>query len=387
MGLGTKADLIKAANGVFRPRQMPSIETQEPAPSPYADALRRRAELSITPQERMASGMAPASISMPATGTYGKLMTGLTRPSGGLSSEGKYGGFFSAGDLESAISGSAMRFATEVPRALRAEAGQRYGELEKLYKGAQPSNLQSRRLMGNIRVGEGTDALRKFFGSTGLQRQYAEKLGNWYAQNAAPAEEYLATAQQIESTPVSNLATAIASQTYGMNPDLARGKFSGLDKRMFEEQRDVQYRQQYGVPYEQYQFQQEQATSAAREAAKSQIAQIEASTGSTIGQIRDFSRLNDQALYNAVNMQDVQYEDESGGIVSTSAPQAIATALSYLDAGDQDSVVNFISNIRQSEGQDDVARLIEAIIGLRTRSTSRNLGYLEDYLLTNPYGE
>lgn len=391
MALGTKNDLIKAANGVFRPRQVPPIETQGGDPySPYVDALRRRTELSMNPQDRAYYGVVPSSISMPLTKTYSGMMTGLTRPSGGLSSEGKYGGFFSAGDLESAISGSAMRFATEAPSALRAQAGQRYNELNRAYSNARPSSYQTRRLMGNIRPGEGTEGLQRFFGSTDLQRQYAQKLSDWYAQNAAPAEEYLATAQQIESTPVSNLASAIASQTYGMNPDLARGKFAGLDKRMFEEQRDLQYRQQYGIPYDQYQFQQEQATGAARDAAKAQIAQIESATGIPISRIRDYSLMNDKTLYETINMQDVQYEDNNGEIVSVSAPQAIAQALSYMNPGgdmDVESLQNFIANIRLSEGQDNIARLIEAIVGLQARSSTRNLGYVEDYYLTNPYVE
>jgi hypothetical protein len=172
-----------------------------------------------------------------------------------------------------------------------------------------------------------------------------------------------------------------------MNPDLARGKFAGLDKRMFEEQRDIQFRQRFGVPYEQYKFEQDQAMGTAREAAKSQIAQIESATGNTISQIRSYSRLNDQSLYQAVNMPDVQFQDENGETVSTSATQAIETALSYYDAGDEDSIVKFIGDIKQRQGQEDVARLIEAIIGLRSRAATTNRGYFADYLLTDPYGE
>jgi hypothetical protein len=369
MALGTRNDLIKAANGVFRPRQTPPVEPPAPDTSPYLEAMQRKASYSSTPSQRMYTGAAAPSTAMSPTQTYGKLMTGLTRPSGGLSSEGKYGGFYSAGDLETAISGSAMRFATEAPSALRSGASQRYAQLDPMYGIAQRQYLMP-------------GAYDK-----DMQKKYVRQLGEWYAQNAAPAEEYLATAQQIESTPVSNLATAIASQTYGMNPDLARGKFAGLDKRMFEEQRDIEYRQRFGVPYEQYKFAQEQNTSAARDAAKSQIAQIEAATGSTIGQIRDYSRLNDQSLYSAINMQDVQFEDENGEVVSTSAPQAISMALSYYEDGDGESITGLIGDIGQREGQQDLARLIEAIIGLRSRATTRNLGYIDDYLLTNPYGE
>jgi hypothetical protein len=214
-----------------------------------------------------------------------------------------------------------------------------------------------------------------------LLRDYANNvLGNWYAQNAAPAEEYLATAQQIESTPVSNLATAIASQAYGMNPDLARGKFSGLDQRMFEERRNQQYMSQFGVPYEQYKFQQDQQLGTAREMAKSQVAAIEAATGMNLSQIRDFSGLNDTAVYNALTMGDVQYEQD-GEIVSSPAASVVQEALGMFNSGDEEGLNSFIENIRQSEGQSDVARLIEAIVGLQARKSSRNIGYLEDYWL------
>lgn len=369
MGLGTRKDLIKAANGIFRPREVPPVEPAPADTSPYEEAMMRRSAFSTTPMQRLGTGMNTPAAQMPSTATYGKLFGGLTRPMSGLSSKGKYGGFYSAGDLETAISGSAMRFATEAPQLLRSQARERYNKLDPMY-----------------------DIIRREYLMPGsynkdLQRQYVRQLGEWYAKNAAPAEEYLATAQQIEATPVSSLASSIASQVYGMNPDLARGKFSGLDKRMFEEQRDLRYRQDYGMPYEQYRDVLDTQTDALKEQSKSQVAQIEAATGSTISQIRNYSRMNDQALYGELNMQDVQYQDNNGDIVSTSTPEAIGIALGYFNDDDQDSIIKFIQNIRNSEGQEDVARLIEAIIGIRTRSSSRNIGYLEDYFLNNPYGE
>jgi hypothetical protein len=51
------------------------------------------------------------------------------------------------------------------------------------------------------------------------------------------------------------------------------------------------------------------------------------------------------------------------------------------NSGDEEGLNSFIENIRQSEGQSDVARLIEAIVGLQARKSSRNIGYLEDYWL------
>jgi hypothetical protein len=378
--LGTKTDLIKAANGIFRPRVAPQVEqpTPQAPPSPYEQAISRRLALSMTPDQRLASTEAAPGASMAPTSSYQKLLSGVTRPMGGLSSKGKYGGFYSAGDLESAISGSAMRFATEVPSYLRSQAGQRYSDLESMYGKAMlgGQSTVAQRQGGGFRAFEEATQNR-----SPLLRDYANNvLGNWYAQNAAPAEEYLATAQQIESTPVSNLATAIASQAYGMNPDLARGKFSGLDQRMFEERRNQQYMSQFGVPYEQYKFQQDQQLGTAREMAKSQVAAIEAATGMNLSQIRDFSGLNDTAVYNALTMGDVQYEQD-GEIVSSPAASVVQEALGMFNSGDEEGLNSFIENIRQSEGQSDVARLIEAIVGLQARKSSRNIGYLEDYWL------
>jgi hypothetical protein len=378
--LGTKTDLIKAANGIFRPRVAPQVEqpTPQAPPSPYEQAISRRLALSMTPEQRLASTEAAPGASMAPTSSYQKLLSGVTRPMGGLSSKGKYGGFYSAGDLESAITGSAMRFATEVPSYLRSQAGQRYSDLESMYGkallGAQ--GTVSQRQGGGFRAFEEATQNR-----SPLLRDYANNvLGNWYAQNAAPAEEYLATAQQIESTPVSSLATAIASQAYGMNPDLARGKFSGLDQRMFEERRNQQYMSQFGVPYEQYKFQQEQQTSAARELAKANIAAVESATGATVSQLVNASGMNETAIYNALAMNDVQYEQD-GEIVSVPAAAAIDTALGYFNNNDDESVGAFIENIRQSQGQEDLARLIRAIIAHQARRESRNIGYLEDYFL------
>jgi len=271
-----------------------------------------------------------------------------------------------------------MRFATEVPSYLRSQAGQRYSDLESMYGKAMlgGQSTVAQRQGGGFRAFEEATQNR-----SPLLRNYANNvLGNWYAQNAAPAEEYLATAQQIESTPVSNLATAIASQAYGMNPDLARGKFSGLDQRMFEERRNQQYMSQFGVPYEQYKFQQDQQLGTAREMAKSQVAAIEAATGMNLSQIRDFSGLNDTAVYNALTMGDVQYEQD-GEIVASPAASVVQEALGMFNSGDEEGLNSFIENIRQSEGQSDVARLIEAIVGLQARKSSRNIGYLEDYWL------
>lgn len=383
--IGSYDSLVKAANGKFPVKTIP--QPQQPAAddfgnaSPYLEAMQRRIGASQTPDQRVASGSTANAVLQQPTSTYQSLLGQVTRPTGGLSSKGKYGGFYSAGDLQSAIEGSAKRFATQVPGFLRSQAAGRYSQIDPMYNEAffGGQKTAAREAGGGVRAFEEATQQR-----TPLLRQYANSLGEWYAQQAAPAEEYLTTAQQIESEPISNLAATIATRAYGMNPDLARGKFAGLDKTFFEEQRNAQYMQQYGMPYEKYSWLESQNTSAARAAAQKQIAQIEASTGLNINQIRSQSGMNDSAMYNALNMKDVQYEDPNGDIQQVDAEDIIGNALQMYQDGDQEGLNEFVTQVGNVEGQADLANLIRAIIGLQARKITRNQGYTSDYFLNQP---
>lgn len=385
--IGKMNDLINAANGSFKPRTIPTASATPPSGiSPYQQAMDRRRELAITSAQRQSlPGYTPPGLSQPLTGTFENLLSGYRPSSAGLSSKGKYGGFMTAADRDAAIGGAAMELASGAPEKLRGLAGQRYTDLEKIYrpltsKVYQPE-LQSVSQAGGLNP-------RRFEEISQLRTQetkanpYGRKLAEWYAGNIKPAEEYLATAQQLEATPVSDLATAIASRAYGMNPQLARGKFGGLDKTLFEEQRNRESFQQTGMGYEEAQFRQQQALASAKAGAKQQIAQIEASTGMNIGQLRDASGMNDQAIYSALSKPGVILTDWNvQGPQQMQAADVVGTALQIFNDGDQNQFNDLIDNIRQTQGQEDIASLIQAIVGLQARKANRNLGWLEDYYL------
>lgn len=168
------------------------------------------------------------------TSTYAQMLASSGTQGGG----GKYSGFNTEGALKSAIAGGAINFATLVPQNLRAAAEQRYTDLNKL--SALPRKKIEQDLFG------GTIESYKAY------EPYKQELKNWYQQNAAPAEEYVQTAQQIESTPISSLAQQIASSRYGQSPDWATNEFKDMDTQYASYVRDQNYLRQFGKTYDEY---------------------------------------------------------------------------------------------------------------------------------------
>lgn len=276
MSFGTRQDLEQAARGQMKSRSTVPVApvgdsyakaeatrgrlspspAQNTVDSAYEEALGRRAGMSSSQLAaiRQAGG---TSFGQP-TETYGKIIGGLTASRGGLSSEGKYGGFFSAEDQRAAIEGAAIGARENIVPTLRTKAQERYGELGRMRGEAMkaPSRIS---LAGVTSAMPSVPTYLKEATPGGYiekvvnpQRQYAETLGQWYQEQARPAEEYLQTAQQIEMTPLSSLAERIAVSQYGMNPDLARGRFSEVDAKYWKGKRDQQYMAQYGMPYDEY---------------------------------------------------------------------------------------------------------------------------------------
>jgi hypothetical protein len=148
-----------------------------------------------------------------------------------------------------------------------------------------------------------------------LLRQYASQLGKWMETNAAPGFEYLNTAQQIEGTPVSTLAEQIATQQYGMNPDLAAGKFSGLDETYFKRNRDRQYMKDYGQPYEQYMSGLNEGNklySADTNAAQMGIEKV---AGFKASAIESLTGRNSVSLYNDVLRENIEFEEDGQTVI------------------------------------------------------------------------
>jgi hypothetical protein len=241
--IGSYDALLKASQG----RMAPRVVTPPPAVEPYSGGVSTGFNANDLARAQMAGGSS--------------LLTGFDRASGGLSAKGKYSGFFSAGDQEAAIIGAATDLKGDAA-TYRAKADAFMKKLNPIY--VESSKGPSRAFMsqGTAQM-PGVDPRRSVTPGgyvdkiVNPSRKYANQLNDWYTQQSAPAVKYQATADQIERTPISEFATQIATNSYGMNPDLARGKFAGLDAIYYKQQQDADSMAKYGMPYDEYQKQQE----------------------------------------------------------------------------------------------------------------------------------
>jgi hypothetical protein len=331
MSIGSMKDLYNASKGSFKPRVI-----EEPwDPTKFSNTLTGYSAAGTSAQSPFSGNVKPTS----------QLASLLAAPrsSAGLSSKGKYGGFYSATDLQSAIEGSAMNFADLAPQ-LRSKAdtyltglNEARGDAETGAQGTVRTgmgfNPQAKASAGNVRMFEETSQNRD-----PLLRQYADQLGKWMKTNVAPGFEYLNTAQQIEGTPVSTLAEQIATRQYGMNPDLAAGKFAGIDETYFKRTRDRQYMKDYGQPYEQY-------MSGLNEGNKLYTADINAAqmgieslTGFKSSAIESLTGRNPIALYNDVlRKKNIEYKDQNT-TYSTDGETLTKLVLEKIANGETDNV-------------------------------------------------
>lgn len=187
-----KAPLYKAATG------------KEPTPPP-------------TPvQTPMGQAMSSKLMPAPSYGQFLQQANLATQPltsKMGLSSEGKYGGFYTASDLDKAIQGETMARNEELldyASSLRQLAQKQRGQL-----GQQVGQ--------RLRTAQGTQS---FMGPVGPRDTAADKETQAYAERRmAELSQGETLAEQIEATPMSQLAQAIATRKYGVNPALAAGMY------------------------------------------------------------------------------------------------------------------------------------------------------------------
>ena len=238
---------------------MPGVQPVAPT-APYGIGTRELAEMQLSiPQvaDVFGSDYRPQSAQVGPVNAFADLYSQLTRAPGGLTPKGKYGGFYTAGDLEEAVRGSTFNFMEQVPTRLRETANTRLGELQGLSDEAR-LDAQRKTTSGVMTplppVREGYDYQPGSYVEQTVNpyRQYTNELATWYAGQAKPAEEYLTAAQQIEMSRPSDLAQAIAVRAYGMNPDLATAKFMNMDEMYAQRQRDNDYLDRYGMTEAQY---------------------------------------------------------------------------------------------------------------------------------------
>lgn len=370
--IGDMKTLVNAANGTFIPRSIPKVDQGNEA-SPYLEAFQRKQEYGMAKNDpkRPFGYTLPGNL-MPATKTYLNLLSGYVPSPQGLSGKGKYGGFMTAADRDAAIAGAATEFSSGAPSKLRSLAEQRYNDVETLRSKAYNQLLKN--YIGDRGLGRSFRAFEEITQNKapGLP-EYSNKLANWYKQNVAPAEDYLATAQQIESTPLSQLASSLASSAYGMNPQLAMGKFTGLDTQVFERNRDAQYLQQYGMSYDEYQNKRQIGKQQAEDVSRS----IESMTGIPTSQLVQISGMDAPSLYGLISQQNIKLS--TGQLVN--ADVLINEARNYLDKGGDEGRqgINDIISELQSVKQYDLANLINALTGLIGRKKTVAEDYRNTY--------
>jgi hypothetical protein len=300
-------------------------------------------------------------------------MAGAKAP-GGLSAKGKYGGFYSASDQEQAIRGSAINLAKGVPQQLRATAKPYLDKLNTMYGEAStqyllPEQKAAREQMGFNPASSSAASARMFeetsSNRTPLLRNYANQLNTWYGKQAAPAKEYLSTAKQLESTPLSSLASSIATSAYGMNPNLATSKFGNLDTEYLKQKRDTESVLNYGMTYDERQKALEDAkygTSLTKEAkGLESLAGLELENLTRVGS----NFLSANTGQTAKQMYDVlqptfEYVDPNTNTKTLGSGNYFAQQYSqYLTDGDNDSADKLLNSVPQD--RQDLRRLLTAI--------------------------
>ena len=241
--IGSYDGLFNASQG----RMAPRVATPPPAVEPYSGGLEGAGRANSLAQAQMAGGPS--------------LLSSFNRASGGLSAKGKYSGFFSAGDQEAAIVGAATDLKGDAA-IYRAKADAFMKKLDPIYGEAAKGPSRAFTSQGTAQM-PGVDPRRSVTPGGYIDkivnpsRKYANQLNDWYTQQSAPAIKYQATADQIDRTPISQFATQIATNSYGMNPDLAAGKFAGLDAIYYKQQQDANSMAVNKMPYDEYKAQQE----------------------------------------------------------------------------------------------------------------------------------
>lgn len=379
MGIGTLPQLYEAAQGRMAPRVLIPPAPVDPGTA-FDDARARRTALARTATEvRTAAQAAGRTISSELGKTfptelnpvYKNILSNPTRAGGGLNPSGKYGGFNNAGDLQSAIEGSAISLGrTSTPQLLRDKATAYYDKLDTEYteaQGAPERYFKKQRGGYNSAQMPGVDP-NKQYSSEGYvgkivnpSREYATQLSEWYAGATAPADDYLISAQQLENTPLSNLATQIATSAYGMNPDLAAGKFSGLDTTYFNQQRDREYMQQYGMPYADYEA--EQKTIPGKYAAE-----IATTTGYRAADMSKLTAQSPEQMYVSYGTSYKYKDPETDTEVTRNGKAIIETMRDYLYEGE----LELAAKLAEALGDQDLARILNAQYNLGVTRNIKN---------------
>lgn len=383
---GTKTDLFNAANGkmpkrVFTNNDSGSTNTTTPQGGTYGEALTRKGLMGQTFSSLAAENAAykaatgknyqpyDSAVGAPATKTFANVLAGTGRTSSG---SGKYGGFSNAGDLTTAIGGAAMNLRDVTVPQLRSAASDYYTKLDRGYRQAlgpltgftsefNPNVVSP----GNFRIADQL-SMPQYANQRAAIKSFTPTLGSWYNEQAKPAEEYLQTAQQIEMTPLSQLASSIATRGYGMDANLSAGKFAGLDSEYFKRNRDTRYMNEYGVPYDEYtaiQKQQEDLLNTAKDQDEADaLSNIERITGFSYGSLSPIAGQTKIQMYNTI-AGDYAYKDLNNNSVVTDSNGAgiIDEYRKYISGAEPEKAQKLIDSIDATPGAEALALLLKAL--------------------------
>ena len=359
--IGSYDSLLKASQG----RMAPRVVTPPPAVEPYSGGLDSASRANSLAQAQMAGGPS--------------LLGGFNRASGGLSAKGKYSGFFSAGDQEAAIIGAATDLKGDAA-TYRAKADAFMKKLDPIYVESSKGPSRAFTSQGTAQM-PGVDPRRSVTPGgyvdkiVNPSRKYANQLNDWYAQQSAPAVKYRATAEQIERTPISEFATQIATNSYGMNPDLARGKFAGLDATYYKQQQDANSMANYGMPYDEYQKQQEDLAFGTKD--KKINSAIEAEAASELDSIAGvgssfLSAATGQTaaqMYKVAENEFTFTDPKDGNKKQANGLYVIKQYSTYLDEGKLGEAENLLNSIPKE--RQDLSRLIRALQSVKLQKMGK----------------
>lgn len=347
--IGSIVDLRNAARG----KTVRTTSTPPPAPTPQLGSPTNPKSSSYAGSQGyipydapiQTTGVMGQSYGTP-TQTYAQMLAGS-----GSSGSGKYGGFNTEGALQNAIRGGAINFATLAPTNLRAAAQQRYADVNKVMAPVQQK------------------ITKDLFGGTiesyNQLRPYKAQLKDWYKENVTPAEDYVQTAQQIESTPISSLASQIATTRYGQSPDWATSVFKDLDTEFADYKRNQKYMTDYGMTYDTYVNQlteRDKVQGAINQAATDAL---EAATGLRGSYVTGVTARTPQqlqaALKEKVNYKIPGQPYEENMVSQATGAEVVESAKDFIGKRDYQSAYDMAQSL-EDEGFPDTAYLIYAML-------------------------
>jgi hypothetical protein len=384
MSIGTKADLFNAANGKMPQR----VFTNQPAASPvspkndgmlqalgrkgmFAQSFPSLAARNSASVQTTGSSYQPYSsaVSAPATRTFADVLARTGRTSTG---SGKYGGFNNAGDLATAIGGAAMNVRDVTVPQLRSAASDYYGKLDKSYRQSLGSLVPftteynpGSASAGNFRIAEQLASNPQYKSARTAVNTFMPTLGSWYGEQAKPAEEYLQTAQQLEMTPLSQLASSIATRGYGMDPNLAAGKFSDLDSEYFKRNRNNEYIQQYGMPYDEYTSIEKEQRDMLKETTEQNeldaLSNIESITGFSYNALAPIAGQTKLQMYDTMANNYTYTDPDDETEKSTNGAGIIAQYRNYISSSEPEKAQKLIQEIDARPGAEGLGLLLKAL--------------------------